>query len=182
MSDHYQTLGVAKTATPDEIKKAYRKLASQHHPDKGGDTAMFQKIEEAYRTLSDPQKRQEYDNPRPQFNGFPGDQGFNFNGFDINDLFGQMFNQHHRQHRPQQQVFRTIVVTTLDQVYTGGEQVLKLQTPTGNNMVKIDIPKGIQDGNQVRYENVIDGASLMVEFRVNPHQILQKQIPFPIFL
>ena len=43
--DHYTTLGVARNATPDEIKKAYRKMASQYHPDKGGDTAKFQKIE-----------------------------------------------------------------------------------------------------------------------------------------
>ena len=46
--DHYQTLGVAKNATPEEIKKAYRRLASIHHPDKGGDTAMFQNIQTAY--------------------------------------------------------------------------------------------------------------------------------------
>ena len=44
--EHYQTLGVDKNASPDEIKKAYRKMASKHHPDKGGDTATFQKIEE----------------------------------------------------------------------------------------------------------------------------------------
>ena len=74
--DHYATLGVAKNATPDDIKKAYRKLASKHHPDKGGDTATFQKIEEAYRILSDPQQRQQYDNPMPQNFG----QSFNFNG------------------------------------------------------------------------------------------------------
>ena len=62
---HYDTLSITKSATPDEIKKAYRKLASKHHPDKGGDTATFQKIEEAYRVLSDPQQRQQYDNPNP---------------------------------------------------------------------------------------------------------------------
>ena len=80
--DHYQTLGVAKNATPDDIKKSYRKLASTHHPDKGGDTATFQKIEEAYRILSDPTQRQQYDNPMPQGNPFGGFQGggFNFNG------------------------------------------------------------------------------------------------------
>jgi DnaJ-class molecular chaperone len=64
--DHYNTLGVAKNASPDEIKKAYRKLASQHHPDKGGDKAKFQEIQVAYDTLSDTNKRQQYDNPAPQ--------------------------------------------------------------------------------------------------------------------
>jgi len=46
--DYYNTLGVNRNASPDEIKKAYRRLAGQHHPDKGGDTATFQKIQEAY--------------------------------------------------------------------------------------------------------------------------------------
>ena len=70
--DHYSTLGVNKTATPDEIKKAYRKLAMQHHPDKGGDITKFQEITNAYETLSDTNKRFQYDNPqaRPQHNPF----------------------------------------------------------------------------------------------------------------
>jgi preprotein translocase subunit Sec63 len=63
MTDHYATLGVAKTATQDEIKRAFRKLASQHHPDKGGDTQKFQEIQAAYDTLGDAAKRQAYDNP-----------------------------------------------------------------------------------------------------------------------
>jgi hypothetical protein len=50
MTDHYAALGVARTATPDEIKRAFRKLASQHHPDKGGDTKKFQEIQAAYDT------------------------------------------------------------------------------------------------------------------------------------
>ena len=53
MSDHYATLGVPRTATPDEIKRAFRKLASQHHPDKGGNTQKFQDIQAAYDTLGD---------------------------------------------------------------------------------------------------------------------------------
>ena len=107
--DHYSTLGVGKNATPDDIKKSYRKLASKHHPDKGGDTATFQKIQVAYDVLSDPEKRQQYDSPAPQ--GFPG-AGFNFHGggFNMDEIFGQMFRQHQQQQ--QQQVYRTTVWIT----------------------------------------------------------------------
>jgi DnaJ-class molecular chaperone len=166
--EHYQTLGIAKNANPDEIKKAYRKLASQHHPDKGGDTATFQKIQTAYDTLSNPEKRQQYDNPMPQ--GFSqGFQGggfhFNMNGFNMDEIFGQMF----RQHQHQQQVYRTTVWINLEQVYNGGQQTLKLQTQHTAHMIQIDIPKGIQDGGQIRYENIVEGAPLMVEYRIHNH-------------
>jgi DnaJ-class molecular chaperone len=68
--DYYQTLGVDKTASHDDIKKAYRKLATKHHPDKGGDTATFQTITQAYDTLSDPAKKAQYDSPQHSFNTF----------------------------------------------------------------------------------------------------------------
>jgi DnaJ-class molecular chaperone len=168
--DHYATLGVNKNATPDDIKKAYRKLASKHHPDKGGDTSMFQKIEEAYRVLSNPEQRQHYDNPAPHgFHfGQGAPEGFPFNSGGFADIFN-MFQQHqNRQQRPQPQVFRTSVQVTLQQVYFGEEQTLKLQTPTNTHLLKIQIPKGIQNGNQIKIDNVIDGASLMVEFRIQP--------------
>lgn len=170
--EHYQTLGVAKNATPDEIKKAYRRLASQHHPDKGGDTATFQKIQIAYDTLSDPEKRQQYDNPMPQ--GFPGGhpgQGgfhFNMNGFNMDEMFGQMFRQHQQQQQ-RNNVFRTTFWVSLEQVYSGGEEVLKLQTPTGLHMVKVNIPKGVPDGGQIRYEKVIESNDLIVEYRLHNH-------------
>ena len=73
--DHYNTLGVDRNASQDEIRQAYKKLASIHHPDKGGDTAKFQEIQSAYETLSDPQKKTEYDMPK---GGFPGG-GFSLN-------------------------------------------------------------------------------------------------------
>jgi DnaJ-class molecular chaperone len=75
MTDYYNILGIPKGASEDEIKKAYRKLAREHHPDKGGNKEHFQKIQEAYETLSNPQKRHEYDNP--VVNSFP------FGNFDI---------------------------------------------------------------------------------------------------
>ena len=69
--DHYQTLGVSPQADEKEIKKVHRKLAGKHHPDKGGDENEFKKIQQAYETLSDPAKRQQYDNPNPFEGGDP---------------------------------------------------------------------------------------------------------------
>jgi molecular chaperone DnaJ len=99
MADFYTTLGVPKGATSDDIKRAYRKLAHQHHPDKqGGNADKFKEINEAYQVLSDPKKRAQYD----QFGSVPpggfGSQGFggqgrgNFDGFDFSQGFGQEFN------------------------------------------------------------------------------------------
>jgi len=166
--DHYQTLGVAKNATPDEIKKAYRKLASQHHPDRGGDTATFQKIQEAYDVLSDPQKKQQYDNPQ-----MFGQNGYNTmfsDTMDPRDIFSQIFGHRaspfgQRQH----QVFRTQVSVTLEEIYHGSSQVLKIQTHTGQKVINIDIPKGLKENSHIKYENVIDNGVLIVEFRVTPN-------------
>ena len=165
--DHYNTLGLAKTATPEDIKKAYRKLASKNHPDKGGDTAAFQKIQTAYDTLSDPQKRQEFDNPSPFGNrqGHPGAQGFA--GFQ--DVFTEMFRQQAAAQQRQPQMYRTTIWVTLEQVMTGGDQAVHLQTQTGSHTVSVHVPRGIQDGNQIHCPGVLGDASLLVEFRIHPH-------------
>ena len=102
MPSHYETLGVAKGASDDEIKKAYRKLARQYHPDANpGDAAAeerFKQINEAHDVLSDPDKRKQYDtfgqNFRPgqgptNFDGF--DMRAAAEGFDLGDLFGGLF-------------------------------------------------------------------------------------------
>ena len=102
MADHYEVLGVERSATAEEIKKAYRKLARDLHPDANpGDTKAeerFKSVSEAHAVLSDPAKRKEYDEARRLFasggfgqggGGFnPGAGGFGQGGFDINDLFG----------------------------------------------------------------------------------------------
>lgn len=170
--DYYNTLGVAKNATPDEIKKAYRRMAAIHHPDKGGDTAEFQKVQAAYETLSDPQKKQEYDNPNTfGGGGFPGG-GFHFQsqGFDINDILGQMFGGRSPfgSHGFQQQ-YRTQVWVTLEQVYNGGEQLLQMQGPNGVQTIRIEIPRGIDDGATIRLDNVIPNGILLIDFRIHPH-------------
>ena len=92
MSDPYGALGLQRGATEDEVKKAYRKLAREHHPDKGGDAEKFKKVQEAYEVLSDPQKRQNYD----QWGTADGPQGNPYGGFNPADIFGQMFGGGHR--------------------------------------------------------------------------------------
>ena len=59
--DYYQILGVGKTASPEDIRRAYHKLAHVHHPDKGGDEKKFKEVNEAYQTLSNKDKRAQYD-------------------------------------------------------------------------------------------------------------------------
>lgn len=178
--DHYATLGVAKNATPDDIKKAYRRMAGIHHPDKGGNTAEFQKIQQAYETLSDPEKKQQYDNPNPFgqgmpgggfHGGFPGGFQFHMNGFDMGDIFGQMFGQ---QRQPQRPTYKTTIWVTLEQVYKGGEQSLQFNTNGENSIVKIQIPKGVENGANLRYDGLIKDGILIVEFRVHNHSRFQR--------
>ena len=86
--DYYKTLGVPRTASQDEIKKAFRKLARTHHPDAGGDEAKFKEINEAYEVLSDQKKRDLYDQyGTANENQIPwGGQGAG--GFNYEDIFG----------------------------------------------------------------------------------------------
>jgi molecular chaperone DnaJ len=88
-SNYYDILGVEKNASDDEIKKAYRKLAHKHHPDKtGGDEAKFKEINSAYQVLSDKQKRSQYDQFGQTFESAQGGQTGGFGGFDFSGFQG----------------------------------------------------------------------------------------------
>jgi molecular chaperone DnaJ len=78
--DYYEILGVGKMADQNTMKKAYRELSMKYHPDHGGDEEKFKELNEAYSTLSDPEKRKDYDNPMRQMGGFPFGDMFGFRG------------------------------------------------------------------------------------------------------
>ena len=147
MSDHYKTLGVNKDATQDEIKKSFKTLAKKHHPDVGGDQETFQKINEAYGVLSDPNKRQEYDNPMSAAHGFGG-----FGGFSgaPDDIINEFFNQYHQNQQRGRDIHSSIELT-LEEIASGTTKVLYIKTAGNKETLEIKIPPGTDTGARMRY-------------------------------
>ena len=170
MTNAYETLGVPKGASDEEIKRAYRKLAAKHHPDKaGGNTAKFQEIQSAYETLSDPQKRQQHDNPNPFGQGFhgshPGGFEFHFGGGGPQDIFEQFFNQgfggpnpFQRQHQARKNKdLRVHLSVSIASTLEAQRKTISVQTTKGNRFnVDIDIPRGINNGTTIKYSQLGD--------------------------
>ena len=109
MNNYYDILGVSKDSTTEEIKKAYRNLSKEHHPDRGGDENKFKQISEAYGTLRDNNKRTQYDNSLN--NPFSG------GNFNPNDIFDNFFNQGRRSN-PTEDLTANIQIS-LEEIHQG---------------------------------------------------------------
>lgn len=162
MKDYYQILGVNENASPEEIKKSYRKLANQHHPDKGGDQAIFKDISVAYDTLSDPQKKAEYDQSR---RGGPQVR-FHTGGFSFEDIFGGMggtpfgpgFDMFGRRMARNRDLNIQCKVSLLDS-YTGKQLEASYRLPSGKQQtIVINLPEGISNGETIRYSGLGDDS------------------------
>lgn len=201
--DYYEVLGVSKSASDDEIKKAYRKLAVKYHPDKNpGDKeaeAKFKEINEAHDVLSDKQKRARYD----QFGhagvggaggnpfgggGNPFGGGFDFNGqtfnFDfgggLDDILGNLFGFGAGARRPRRGPdYQASVTLNFDEAIFG---TTKEVTVNSENL-KVKIPAGIDDGMSIRLrgkggpapEGGAEPGDLYVRVRVKPHKHLTRE-------
>lgn len=167
MTDHYKTLGVERTASEDEIKQAFRRLAMKHHPDRGGDAEHFKRIEEAYRTLGNADSRAQYDNPRPNMHWHGAGGNFNFD--DIFSMFGTQFR------RPPQQA-RVSLVVSLRDVVTCARKSVNIATEAGTQNLDLEIPPGVEDGMQVVYQGLAPGGiDLVVQYRIAPDNRFQRQ-------
>lgn len=163
-TEYYDLLGVDQNATEDEIKKAYRKKAMEHHPDRGGDIEKFKEIKDAYEVLSDEQKRQQYDQFGPegvkqseQMGGQPGGQPFN------EDIFSQFFGGGAQQRAPQKtDTMHTRAELSLEEMFQGATKELRF-----NKQVICDTCDGLGASSKkgIKHCRVCNGSGVVTQTR-----------------
>ncbi len=196
MKDYYKILGIKRDASEDEIKKAFRKLAHAHHPDKsGGDEAKFKEVSEAYSVLSDKQKRQQYDSFGSAGSGFAGSgpvpdwaQGFDFSGFgnqagfdtgDLGDILSSIFGG--RRVRRGRDVAVDIELSFHESIFGTERKVVINSKFVKQKEVSISVPPGIDEGQMIRLSGmgeVLEGGlpgDLYVKVHVRKHPYLRKE-------
>lgn len=193
--DYYSILGVPKGASKDEIKKAFRKLAQQHHPDKkGGDEKKFKEVNEAYTVLSDDKKRAQYDQFGSGFSGggSGGFEGFDFSGFsggggaqfDVGDILNQMFGGKAggwSRVKRGRDISVDIQISFKDSIL-GVQKSIKIQRDNREEEnITFTIPPGMDSGEMLRISQKgepIDGGQpgdLYIKVHVEPHKTLRKE-------
>jgi molecular chaperone DnaJ len=195
--DFYKILGVGKSASADEIKKKYRSLARELHPDKTkGDTALeekFKAVSEAYDILSDGKKRAEYDQARDMFErgGFRAPQGGqNFQGGDFSDIFGggnpqdifaNLFGGGGRRGPRKGQDLQTESTITFKEAAFGTTLELRLSTDGGpSQTISARVPAGVNDGAKIRVKGKgskgeAGPGDLFILLHVKPHAVFSRK-------
>ena len=178
----YATLGVPQNATSDEIKKAYKKLARENHPDLNPENIeaekKFKEISEAHAVLGDDRKRQEYDQIRAM--GSSGFGGFTNQGFtvdDFGDIFENLGDIFGFGGRRKGQTYQTNITISFAEAASGIEVVL----PIENESIKIKVPAGVDNGSVIRLRGrggpgaagAPDG-DLLVQVSVQPHKFFKR--------
>ncbi len=181
--DYYEILGVPKTATEDEIKRAYRKLAHQYHPDKnGGDDKKFKEINGAYQILGNKEKKEQYDRFGRTFEGAPGER-FSYGGFGdfggLSDILEELFGFGSAKrggggfgfdfgHSGFGRAFSTIQAQLNIDFATaalGGEVEVSVK---GEN-IKLKIPAGIQNGEALVHHGKNNDIIFVVNIKMPSH-------------
>ena len=153
MNNYYEILGVSKGASQNDIKKAYRKLSKQYHPDmEGGNDAKFKEINEAYSILGDETKRREYDNPRRSFEDLFGG---GFNQWGAEDIFRDFFNGGNTHRRTRGSDIKVDLTITVKESMLGGDKEVSYYRMGSDfteekRTIKFKIPKGSDDGVMFR--------------------------------
>ena len=199
MKDYYKILGINRDASEEEIKKAFRKLAHAHHPDKsGGDEAKFKEASEAYSVLSDKKKRAEYDNfgsggfsanraSGSAYSGDPSGFGFDFSGFgnagfdagDLSDILSSIFGG--RRVRRGRDIAVDIELSFQESIFGAERKVVINSKFVKQKEVSISVPPGIDDGQMVRLTGqgeILEGGvpgDLYVKVHVRKHPYLRKE-------
>ena len=194
--DFYKILGVDKKASADEIKKKYRSLARDLHPDKNqGDTALedkFKAVSEAYDILSDSKKRAEYDEARSMFErgGFRAPTGGNFQGGDFSDIFGggnpqdifaNLFGGGGRRGPRKGQDLQTESTITFKEAAFGTTLELRLSTDGGpSQTISARVPAGVNDGAKIRVKGKgskgeAGPGDLFILLHVKPHAVFSRK-------
>jgi molecular chaperone DnaJ len=195
--DFYKILGIGKSATGDEIKKKYRSLARELHPDKTkGDAAMeekFKAVSEAYDILSDGKKRAEYDQARDMFErgGMRAPQGGqNFQGGDFTDIFGggnpqdifaNLFGGGGRRGPRKGQDLQTEATITFKEAAFGTTLELRLSADGGpSQTISARVPAGVNDGAKIRVKGKgskgdAGPGDLFILLHVKPHAVFSRK-------
>ena len=190
--DYYKTLGVNRNASQDEIKKAFKKQAMKHHPDKGGDANTFQQVNEAYETLGNSNKKQQYDMFGATGNQNPRTQTWEFGGDfpnDIGDIFNDFFGGNRSPfQRRQFRKNRDIIIQAdieLEDVLKGKELIATYRLTNGKEQsVNLTLPKGVDNSTTIKFPSLGDDyhsnaprGDLLVRVRVRQHPIWNRDGP-----